>query len=60
MIESILNLFQSILSRPPGYRELELDDFGNVIAIAKIDPDKLGPRRFVDPQSIDRIELKSC
>lgn len=39
--------FQSILSRPPGYRDLELDDYGNVISIAKLDPDKLGPRRSI-------------
>ena len=30
----------------PGYRELELDDYGQVVAIAKIDPDKLALRRY--------------
>lgn len=37
---------QSILSRPPAYRELELDEYGNVVSIAKIDPDKFAPRRY--------------
>ncbi|CAF4331279.1 unnamed protein product, partial [Didymodactylos carnosus] len=35
------SILKSILSRPPGYRELELDEFGNVASITKLDPDKL-------------------
>ncbi|CAF2314905.1 unnamed protein product [Rotaria sp. Silwood2] len=38
------SMLKSILSRPPGYRELELDDDGNVIAITKLDPDKIASR----------------
>ncbi|CAF0994598.1 unnamed protein product [Rotaria sordida] len=40
------SMLKSILNRPPGYRELELDDYGNVISIAKIDPDKLAPKNI--------------
>ncbi|CAF4859994.1 unnamed protein product, partial [Rotaria magnacalcarata] len=40
------SILKSILSRPPGYRELELDDNGNVISITKLDPDKITSRRF--------------
>ncbi|CAF3267394.1 unnamed protein product [Rotaria socialis] len=38
------SMLKSILSRPPGYRELELDDNGNVISITKLDPDKITSR----------------
>ncbi|CAF0866259.1 unnamed protein product [Didymodactylos carnosus] len=38
------SILKSILSRPQGYRELELDEFGNVATIMKLDPDKLPPK----------------
>ncbi|CAF3344293.1 unnamed protein product [Rotaria socialis] len=38
------SMLKSILNRPPGYRELELDDYGNVISMVKLDPDKLTRR----------------
>ncbi|CAF1551381.1 unnamed protein product [Adineta steineri] len=39
-------MLKSILSRPPGYRELDLDEYGNVIAIAKLDPDKIASKNI--------------
>ncbi|UJR23318.1 hypothetical protein I4U23_026332 [Adineta vaga] len=38
------SMLKSILSRPPGYRELELNDEGNVVSITKLDPDKLATK----------------
>ncbi|CAF0786639.1 unnamed protein product [Adineta ricciae] len=38
------SMLKSILSRPPGYRELELNDDGNVVSMIKIDPDKLATK----------------
>lgn len=46
MTDSFGFFVQSILSRPPAYRELELDQYGNVVSIAKVDPDKFPPRRY--------------
>lgn len=33
-------IFKSLLSRPAGYRELEIDADGNVIQIMKIDSER--------------------
>ncbi|CAF1310301.1 unnamed protein product [Adineta steineri] len=37
-------MLKGILSRPPGYRELELNDEGNVVSMTKLDPDKFATR----------------
>ncbi|CAF0916817.1 unnamed protein product [Adineta ricciae] len=34
-------ILKGILSRPAGYRELDLDHNGNVISMTKLDPDKI-------------------
>ncbi|UJR25599.1 hypothetical protein I4U23_006943 [Adineta vaga] len=39
-------ILKGILSRPPGYRELDLDHHGNVIAMTKLDPDKIQPKNI--------------
>ena len=41
MVQTIFYLTQVQTGRPPGNKDVVYDDFGNVVAVMKLDPEKL-------------------